>query len=70
MIKIYTSKNCLHCITLKQFLSKNELEFEEIDGTSNKAIAYLRARKVQILQLPIIEKDGKFITFEEYINTI
>lgn len=70
MIKIYTSKSCLNCITLKQFLKKNELEFEEIDGTSNKAIAYLRARKVQILQLPIIEKDGKFITFDEYINTI
>jgi len=70
MIKIYTSKSCLNCITLKQFLSKNGLEFEEIDGTSNKAIAYLRARKVQILQLPIIEKDGKFITFDEYVNTI
>jgi len=70
MIKIYTSKSCLNCITLKQLLLKNELEFEEIDGTSNKAIAYLRARKVQILQLPIIEKDGKFITFDEYVNTI
>lgn len=70
MIKIYTSKNCLSCISLKQFLTKNGLEFEEVDGTTTKSIAYLRSRKVQILQLPIIEKDGKFLTFDQYIETI
>ena len=69
-MKIYTSKNCLNCINLKQILSKNKTKFEEIDGTSNKAIAHLRARKVSILQLPIIEENGKFLTYEQYINKI
>lgn len=68
-MKIYTSKQCLNCISLKQLLKKNEIDFEEIDGTSTKSIAYLRARKVQILQLPIIEEDGKFLTFDQYMDT-
>ncbi len=69
-MKIYTSKSCLNCISLKQILKKNKIDYEEIDGTINKSIAYLRARKVNILQLPIIEEDNKFFTFDEYILII
>jgi len=64
-MKIYTSKICLNCIALKQTLLKNKIKFEEIDGTTTKSVAYLRARKVS-LQLPIIEKNGKFFTYEQY----
>lgn len=66
-IKIYTSKNCLNCIALKQTLFNNKIEFEEIDGTTTKSVAHLRARKVP-LQLPIIEENNKFFTYEQYIN--
>ncbi len=66
-MKIYTSKNCKNCIILKQILTKNEIQFEEIDGTTTKAVAYLRARKVS-LQLPIIEDNNKFLTFDQYMN--
>jgi len=68
-MKIYTSKSCLNCITLKQTLLKNKVEFEEIDGTTTKSVAYLRARKVP-LQLPIIEENNKFLTFDQYMETI
>ena len=63
-MKIYTSKYCLNCINLKHLLLKNQIQFEEIDGTTTKSIAYLRARKVP-LQLPIIEVDKKFYTYEQ-----
>lgn len=66
-MKIYTSKSCLNCIALKQTLLKNKIQFEEIDGTTTKSVAYLRARKVP-LQLPIIEHEGQFITYEQYIK--
>jgi len=66
-MKIYTSKNCLNCIALKQTLLKNNIEFEEIDGTTTKSVAYLRARKVP-LQLPIIEDNNKLLTFDQYMN--
>lgn len=68
-MKIYTSKNCLNCIALKQILLKNEIQFEEIDGTTTKSVAHLRSRKVP-LQLPIIEENGKFLTFDQYMEII
>jgi len=68
-MKIYTSKSCLNCIVIKQTLLKNNIMFEEIDGTTTKSIAHLRARKVP-LQLPIIEDDGKFFTYEQYITKV
>ncbi len=68
-MKIYTSKSCLNCISLKHLLIKNGTQFEEIDGTTTKSVAYLRARKVP-LQLPIIEENNKFLTFDQYMETI
>jgi len=64
-MKIYTSKSCINCIALKQILSKKQIPFDEIDGATLKSIAYLRARKVT-LQLPIIEDNGTFLTYEQY----
>lgn len=66
-MKIYTSKSCLNCIALKQTLLKNEILFEEVDGTTTKSVAHLRARKVP-LQLPIIEDNNKFFTYDQYIE--
>lgn len=66
-MKIYTSKNCPNCILLKQFLLKNNMDFEEIDGTTTKSVAYLRARKVP-LQLPIVEEKGNFYTHEQFMD--
>lgn len=68
-MKIYTSKNCLNCIALKQILLKKQFPFEEIDGTTTKSVAFLRARKLPI-QLPIIEDNGKFYTFDQYNEMI
>ncbi len=68
-MKIYTSKSCLNCISLKQTLLKNKVQFEEIDGTTTKSVAHLRSRKVP-LQLKIIEENNKFLTFDQYMETI
>ncbi len=68
-MKIYTSNNCLNCIALKQLLLKKQVQFEEIDGTTTKSVAFLRARKLP-MQLPIIEDDGKFYTFDQYMDMI
>jgi arsenate reductase-like glutaredoxin family protein len=69
-MKIYTSKNCLNCFGLKGLLQKKQIPFEEVDGTTTKSVAYLRARKVNIIQLPIVEEDGKFYTYDQYTAKI
>lgn len=68
-MKIYTSKNCLNCIAIKQILSKKQIPFEEIDGTSTKSVAFMRARKLP-MNLPIIEDGGKFFTYDQYTEMI
>ncbi len=69
-MKLYISKNCLNCIAIKQTLLKKNIPFEEIDGTTTKTIAFLRARKLP-MQLPIIEvEDGKFYTYDQYMETL
>ncbi len=73
-LKVYTSKNCPDCNLLKSILKNRNINFEEIDGTTTKSIAYLRARKVALTQLPIIEiseiskNESKFYLYEQYFN--
>lgn len=64
-MKIYTSNNCPNCKLLKQLLTNKNKQFEEIDATTTKTVAFLRARKLP-MQLPIIEDNGKFFTFDQY----
>lgn len=68
-MKIYTSNICSDCKTLKQLLLNKQMEFEEIDGTTTKSVAFMRARKLP-MQLPIIEDNGKFYTFEQFTKII
>ncbi len=68
-MKIYTSKNCLNCIALKQTLINKGIIFEEVDGTNNKTIAFLRVRKLP-MQLPLIEDNGKFYTYDQYMEIL
>lgn len=35
-ITIYSTPNCIHCKEAKQFLSTNNIKFEEIDVASNQ----------------------------------
>lgn len=67
-LKVFTSKKCPDCNLLKQILKNKNIDFEEIDGTTIKSIAYLRARKVSLTQLPIIERDNKFYLYEQYFK--
>jgi glutaredoxin len=75
-MKIYTSPNCPNCISLKQLLTKSNVDFEEIDGTTTKSVAFLRSRKLP-LQLPIIEipslienNSPNFFTYDQYLELL
>lgn len=69
-MKIFTSKSCPNCLRLKSLLKNKNIDFEEIDGTTTKSIAYLRARKVSLTQLPIVEDNNKFYSYNQYVDKI
>ncbi|MFH1285797.1 MAG: glutaredoxin domain-containing protein [Candidatus Micrarchaeota archaeon] len=60
-IKLYTSPTCLYCKMLKNFLIANNVQFEEIDVSSNPELAKEIAEKSGQLGLPVMDIDGKIL---------
>ena len=61
MIKLYISPTCPFCDKARDFLKKNNIEFQEVDVKDNREQAEKIVRKAGKMLVPIIEIDGKFI---------
>ena len=60
-VKIYSTPTCIYCKMAKEFLSQNNISYDEIDISKNKETAKeLIARSGQI-GVPVLEIDGKII---------
>lgn len=65
-VKIYTSPTCPYCLMAKKFMEKNNIEFEEIDVSSDEKIAEEIMKKSGHIGVPIIEVNGSYIAgFDE-----
>lgn len=61
MVKVYTTQVCPFCITLKEFLKKNSVEFEEFDVSED-----IEARKEMIeksgqMGVPVVDINGEIV---------
>ena len=61
MVKVYTTKSCPFCVTLKDFLKNNNVEFESFDVAED-----LEARKEMIersgqMGVPVMDIDGQIV---------
>ncbi len=61
MVKVYTTKSCPFCVTLKDFLKNNNVEFESFDVAED-----LEARKEMIeksgqMGVPVMDIDGQVV---------
>ena len=55
MVKIYTTQNCVYCKLAKDFLKKNNIEYQEINvGDDEKALKDMIEKSHQ-LGVPVIE---------------
>jgi glutaredoxin len=52
--EIYTSKNCPHCGTAKEFLKKKGLEIEEINIDKDDKTFEEFKKKFNVLMVPVI----------------
>lgn len=65
-VKIYTSPTCPYCLMAKTFMENNNIEYEEIDVSSNEKIAMDIIKKSGHIGVPIIEVNGSYIAgFDE-----
>ncbi|MFI5205772.1 MAG: glutaredoxin family protein [Candidatus Paceibacterales bacterium] len=61
MITIYSTPTCVYCKTLKEYLSKKSIAFEEIDVASNeKELEKMVAISGQ-MGVPVVDIDGNIV---------
>ncbi|OGC21355.1 NrdH-redoxin [candidate division WOR-1 bacterium RIFOXYB2_FULL_42_35] len=60
-VKIYSTPTCPYCKMAKQFLTENNIAFEDIDVAANQAAAQEVIAKSGQMGVPVIEIDGKIV---------
>jgi len=60
-VKIYSTSTCPYCTMAKDFLKKNNIEFEAVDvGTDQKAAKEMTDKSGQ-MGVPVLDIDGEII---------
>jgi len=60
-VRIYSTATCPYCIRAKQFLKENNIIFEDIDVSGNKAAAQELIRKTGQMGVPVLDIEGQLI---------
>lgn len=67
MIKVYGKVNCSKCQLLKNILDEKNVNYEYIDDLKTLMMV---ASKARIMSAPIIEKDEKIYTMEQFLEVL
>jgi len=60
-VKVYSTPTCPWCSTVKEFLKKNDVEFEDIDVSTDQAAAQEMIEKSGQMGVPVVDIDGQII---------
>ena len=66
-LKVYGKQNCGNCISLKDILDNNKIEYEYSDD--QKELMKIGSA-TRIMSAPIVEYDGKYYTMQEIIKIL
>ncbi len=61
IVKIYTTPTCPYCIMVKQFLKDNNIDFENIDVSSDQLAAEEMMQKSGQMGVPVLDVNGEVI---------
>ena len=65
-VTVYSTPTCPYCIRAKQFLKDNNVEFENIDVSTDKTKAYEMIQKSGQMSVPVLDIEGELIVgFDE-----
>lgn len=67
MLKVYGKTNCSKCQTLKNILDEKKVDYEYIEDLK---ILMMVASKARIMSAPVVEKDGKCYTMEQFLEVL
>lgn len=71
-VKVYSTPTCPFCIRVKQFLSENNITFENFDVSSDQKKAEEMIQKSGQMGVPVLDIDGEIIVGfdKERIKTV
>jgi len=61
MIKVFSTPSCPYCVTLKEFLKQNNIEFEDVDVSKNEAVLKEMVEKSGQMGVPVLDIDGQIV---------
>jgi len=61
MTKIYSTPTCVYCKTLKGYLKKNGVEFEDIDISKDEQQLQKMIKDSGQMTVPVVDIDGEII---------
>ena len=72
MTKVYSTPTCVYCKTLKGYLKKNGLEFEDIDVSKDEKQLQTMIKSSGQMGVPGVDIDGEIIVGfdKEKIDTL
>ncbi len=60
-VRIFSTPTCTYCVTLKEYLKKHNIDFEDIDVSQNEEALNEMVEKSSQTSVPVIDIDGKII---------
>lgn len=60
-VKVYSTLTCPYCAMAKEFLQKNNIEFEDVDVGTNQEAAQEMVDKSGQMGVPVLDIDGEII---------
>ena len=60
-VKIYSTPNCPYCKLAKQFLTENNITFQDIDVSVNQLAAQEMISRSGQMGVPVIDIDGQLV---------
>jgi glutaredoxin-like YruB-family protein len=61
MIKVYSTPTCPYCVTLKNFLKENNIQFEDIDVSQDEIAAKDMIDRSGQMGVPVIDINGEMV---------
>jgi glutaredoxin 3 len=60
-VKVYSTSTCSYCVMAKEFLKKNNIQFENIDVGINRQASQEMMDKSGQMGVPVLDIDGEII---------
>jgi glutaredoxin 3 len=60
-VKIYSTPTCPYCKMAKQFLTENNIQFEDVDVSSSQSAAQEMISKSSQMGVPVLDVNGQIV---------